>query len=140
VTVTSRSQGHGTIPARADCHQQLTNSLAQIIVDEGARTLVINGGLEHVHILLRLPAKTALSNLVGKAKSNSSRWLRRELLPDFHWQQGYSAFSVSQSQRDAVFRYIDEQEEHHRRPTFEDELTSLLKRSELDYDERYLWS
>ena len=114
--------------------------LAQVIVDEGGRTLIVNGGLEHVHILLRLPAKLALSSLIGKAKSNSSRWLRRGLLPGFSWQEGYAAFSVSQSQRDAVFRYVAAQEERHRRQDFEAELLSLLKRNELEYDERYLWS
>lgn len=124
----------------AAVRKRLHAYLAQVVLDEGGRTLIVNGGLDHVHILLRLPAKLALSRLIGMAKSNSSRWLRRELMPGFGWQEGYSAFSVSQSQRDVVFRYLAGQEERHRRQTFEDELVSLLKRNEIEYDERYLWS
>jgi REP element-mobilizing transposase RayT len=124
----------------AAVRKRLHAYLAQVILDEGGRALVVNGGLEHVHILLRLPAKVALSALIGRAKSNSSRWLRRDILPGFAWQEGYSAFSVSESQRDAVFRYLATQEERHRRQSYENELICLLKRNELEYDERYLWS
>jgi REP element-mobilizing transposase RayT len=124
----------------AAVRKRLHAYLAQVILDEGGRSLLVNGGLEHVHILLRLPPKVALSALIGKAKSNSSRWLRRDVLPGFGWQEGCSAFSVSESQRDAVFHYLATQEERHRRQSFENELICLLKRNELEYDERYLWS
>lgn len=120
--------------------KRLRAYLAQVVNDEGGKALVVNGGLEHIHLLIRLPVKLALSSLVGKMKSNSSGWLRRELISSFAWQEGYSAFSVSESKRDAVHRYIATQEDHHRHCAFEDELVSLLKRNELEYYERYLWS
>jgi hypothetical protein len=91
-------------------------------------------------MLLRLPARRPLADLVRDLKSNSSGWLRRELAPNFSWQRGYSAFSVSHSHLSAVYEYIRTQEDHHRRHTYEEELTSLLKRNELEYDDGYLWS
>ena len=124
----------------AAIRERLHAYLATVISDEGGRALIVDGGLEHVHILLRLHAKLALADLVRKMKSNSSKWLRGGISPQFAWQEGYSAFSVSESQRDAVFRYIASQEERHRQHSFEDELLLLLRRNELEYDERYLWS
>ena len=124
----------------AAIRERLHAYLAQVANNQGARTYLVNGGLEHVHLLLRLPARRPLSDLVRDLKSNSSGWLRRELSPNFSWQRGYSAFSVSYSNLGAVYEYIRDQEGHHRRHTYEEELTSLLKRNELEFDERYLWS
>ena len=75
-------------------------------------------------------------------KANSSRWTR-ETCPEkrhFGWQAGYAAFSVSHSKFSEVYAYIRDQEGHHGRHTYEDELLSLLKRNQVEYDERYLWS
>ena len=124
----------------AAIRERLHAYLAQVANNQGARAHLVNGGLEHVHLLLRLPAKCALSDLVRDLKSSSSGWLRRELSPNFAWQRGFSAFSVSHSNFSAVYDYIRTQEDHHRRHTFEEELVSLLKRNELEYDEKYLWS
>ena len=124
----------------AAIRERLHAYLAQVANNQGARTYLVNGGLEHVHLLLRLPARRPLSDLVRDLKSNSSGWLRRELSPNFSWQRGYSAFSVSHSNLSAVDEYIRNQEDHHRRHSYEEELTSLLKRNELEYDEGYLWS
>ena len=125
-----------TAAIREDLHAYL----AQVAANKGARVYVVNGGLEHVHMLLRVPARTAVADLIRDIKANSSSWLRRELSPHFAWQRGYSAFSVSHSQLSAVYQYIRNQEDHHRRHTFEAELISLLKRNEIEFDERYLWS
>ena len=89
---------------------------------------------------MRLPATVTLADQMRRIKGHSSKWLRNRRIPGFAWQQGYSAFSVSYSQYDTVYAYIESQEDHHRRRTFEDELVSLLKRHELEYEERYLWS
>ena len=124
----------------AAIRERLHAYLAHVANNQGARTYLVNGGLEHVHMLLRLPARRPLADLVRDLKSNSSGWLRRELAPNFSWQRGYSAFSVSHSHLSAVYEYIRTQEDHHRRHTYEEELTSLLKRNELEYDDRYLWS
>jgi REP element-mobilizing transposase RayT len=83
-----------------------------------------------------------VSEVVGKLKANSSRfvhekWPRRA---KFAWQQGYGAFSVSRSGVDDVVRYIANQEEHHRKRTFQEEYLEFLTRYEIEYDERYVWS
>lgn len=123
----------------AAVRKRLHAYLARIVNAEGGRAFTVNGGLEHVHVLLRLPARSALSDLMRRLKSRSSAWLRKELSPGFGWQRGYSAFSVSHSQLDAVYRYIETQEDHHRRRTFDEELVTLLKRNEIEFDETRLW-
>jgi putative transposase len=85
---------------------------------------------DHVHLLVRLRADLAVADAVRMLKSNSSRWLRDEpnRLRDFAWQRGYGAFSVSASQSAIVWRYIDQQEIHHRRLSLEGEMERLRLR------------
>ena len=90
--------------------------------------LAIGGTQNHIHLLVRLPSDVSVSQAVQKLKSNSSRWLRENGLW-FGWQEGYGAFSVSASNVDAVRHYIQNQAEHHRRRSFEDEFVALLDRS-----------
>jgi putative transposase len=90
--------------------------------------LAIGGTQNHVHLLVRLPSDVAVSQAVQKLKSNSSRWLR-ENGRWLGWQEGYGAFSVSASNVDAVRPYIQNQAEHHRRRSFEDEFVALLEKS-----------
>lgn len=81
----------------------------------------------------------SVAEAVGKIKANSSRWVH-ESFPDSHdfaWQTGYAAFTVSLSALDEVIRYVDNQEEHHRKTTFEEELAAFLKRHGIQYDPRY---
>lgn len=97
------------------------------------------GGMEdHLHLLFRLPATMALSNAVTLIKSNSSKWIR-ERGKGFAWQEGYGAFSVSSSNVDAVVRYIDNQEAHHRKVGFENEFVSLLKKHGITFDPKYVF-
>ena len=81
---------------------------------------------------------TALHVAVALLKANSSKWMN-EHRRRFSWQEGYGAFSVSASNLDAVVRYIDNQEKHHRKITFEDEFIGLLKRHKIDYDPKYVF-
>jgi REP element-mobilizing transposase RayT len=111
-----------------------------IIRELGGTALLINGASDHIHILALVPAAETLSSLVGKLKANSSGWVHREF-PDrraFAWQTGYAAFSVSHSQKKAVLDYIANQEEHHRKVSFKEELISFLKKHEVIYDERHV--
>ncbi len=112
-----------------------------IIRELGGTALLINGPADHVHLLLFLPAKTALSEIVGKVKANSSGWVHREFPNQwaFAWQGGFAAFSVSQSQKQSVLDYITAQEEHHSKVSFQEELVAFLKKHEVEYDEKYLW-
>src|SRR5436190_5816242 len=101
----------------------------------------IGGVQDHVHLLAFCPPKEALAELIGKIKSNSSGWVH-ETWPErgaFAWQRGYGAFTVSESNVEAVQAYIRNQEEHHRQMTFQEEFIALLKKYNVPYDERYLW-
>jgi REP element-mobilizing transposase RayT len=112
-----------------------------IVRELGAKALLINGPADHVHLLVLLPTKMSVAELVGKIKANSSGWIHREF-PNPHafaWQTGYAAFSVSHSQKQAVLDYIANQEEHHRKMSFKEELIALLKKHEIEYDERYVF-
>ena len=103
--------------------------------------LNVNGANDHAHALVRLPAALPVAKAVEIMKTNSSRWIHehRILHRTFAWQIGYAAFSVSESVVDDVSGYISNQREHHRKITFQEELIAFLKRSHIDYDERYLW-
>ena len=99
----------------------------------------IGGVADHVHILAGLRANRPLADIVREIKRCSSLWIHEELrLPCFAWQSGYSAFTVSANARDAVMRYIENQEEHHRTRSFRDELVAFLTRAGVEYDPRYL--
>jgi putative transposase len=100
------------------------------------------GGVEdHVHILCRLGRSISIADLVKELKRESSKWLKTKSasLADFHWQNGYGAFSVSPSHVDPLRTYIENQEKHHQRESFQDELRRLLKMYGLEWDERYVW-
>jgi hypothetical protein len=103
--------------------------------------LSIGGTADHVHLLTKQPATISMSDLMRTLKTNSSRWVH-ETWPSessFAWQTGYGAFSVSQSNADAVREYIANQEAHHRTISFQEEFVRFLKRHGIEYDERYIW-
>jgi putative transposase len=81
-----------------------------------------------------------VSDLIRETKKESSSWIKAELsIPDFHWQAGYGAFSISPSHVPALTTYIETQEDHHRKVTFKDEFRKLCKKYGLEIDERYVW-
>jgi len=103
--------------------------------------LLIGGVEDHVHALFTLSKNHALKKIVEEVKKGSSKWMKMEgpRIGDFYWQAGYGAFSVSQSNVESVSRYIQSQEEHHHKITFQDELRELFKRNGVEFDERYVW-
>ncbi|MBN2309900.1 MAG: IS200/IS605 family transposase [Candidatus Hydrogenedentes bacterium] len=107
----------------------------------GSHALRVGGTDDHVHIACVLPRTLTVSDLVEGIKVSSSRWMKTgdAACDDFAWQAGYGAFSLGQSQLKALVRYVDNQEEHHRKLTFKEEFLQLLRRYGLDHDERYLW-
>src|SRR5262249_3586766 len=104
-------------------------------------SLKIGGGEKQEHNACRPGQTMDRTTLVKKLKQGSSIWGEEEFssLPEFHWQKGYGAFSISPSHLPALKRYIENQEEHHRRESFQDEFRRLLKKYEIEYDERYVW-
>lgn len=104
----------------------------------GAKPLLINGTTDHVHLCFNLRPDTKLTDFMRDLKANSSKWLH-EHGHRCSWQTGYSAFTVSTSLLPQVIRYIRNQEKHHRKMTFQQELVLLLERHHITYDSRYIW-
>ena len=105
----------------------------------GGHIEVVGGVADHVHLLFEFRATHPLADFVRELKKMSSKWIHEEIpLKAFAWQEGYAAFTVSASARVRVRRYIENQEEHHRKCSFRDELRTMLRRSGVNFDERYL--
>ena len=137
----SPAQTPAAAPPAASSSSALGGATYEIIRQLDGAALFINGVADHVHILASLPATAAPSEFVGKLKANSSKWMH-ENFPEqraFAWQLGYSAFSVSVSQKQGVLDYIAGQEEHHRKVSFQEELIWFLKKHEIEYDERHVF-
>ncbi len=104
-------------------------------------SLCIDGTADHVHVLFSLARVITIADLVEEAKTESSKWIKtkgREFR-NFHWQKGYGAFSIGQSNVASLKRYIRGQKQHHQRVSFQDEYRKFLKAYAIDYDERYVW-
>jgi putative transposase len=104
-------------------------------------SLTIDGTEDHIHILFSLSRVVNIAELVEEVKTESSKWIKTKGpgFRNFHWQKGYGAFSIGQSQVVAVKRYIARQKIHHRRVTFQDEYRRFLKSYGIEWDERYVW-
>ena len=113
----------------------LHNYLDGIAKGEGFSLIAASGMTDHVHLLFLLPASFTLARAVQKLKGGSSRWMGAR----FSWQEGYGAFSVSPSQVAVVKKYIQNQAEHHRKRSFEEEFLTLLKHCGIDYDPQYVF-
>ncbi len=100
--------------------------------------LKIGGMEDHVHVLLALPGTMTSAHAIQTLKANTSRWLR-ERVPDFEWQEGYGVFSVSASLAPTVKRYIEQQAEHHKTRTFEEEFVVLLNKCGVPYDPKFVF-
>jgi REP element-mobilizing transposase RayT len=101
----------------------------------------VGGVADHVHLAVRLSRTLSVADLVKEIKTASSKWVKTQdaALHDFAWQHGYGVFSVGMSQKEPLLHYIDNQEEHHRTRTFQDEYRTFLTKYGIDYDERYVW-
>ena len=125
-----------------ELRQELFAYMATILrnnVDSPA--ILINGVEDHVHVLGLLSRKFAIMDVVQEAKTETSKWLKKQspALTTFAWQAGYGIFSVSESNIPAVKSYIENQEDHHRCVSFQDEFRVLCKRHGIEWDERFVW-
>ena len=121
--------------------QKLFAYQAGIFQEWESPAIVIGGEVDHVHALFVLSKNHALRKVIEEVKKGSSKWIKTQerMFAAFHWQNGYGAFSVSQSQVAQARRYIEQQSDHHRTRTFQDELRLLLRRYGIECDERYVW-
>ena len=104
--------------------------------------VIMNGTDNHVHVLCIMSKNISLSHLLEEIKTNSSRWIKT-LGPhyrEFAWQGGYAGYSVSHSRVEAVRIYIENQKEHHKMQTFQDEYIQFLKENDVEYNDDYLWT
>jgi REP element-mobilizing transposase RayT len=125
----------------SDIADRLYPYLAGVVRAEKGTLHDVGGVQDHVHIYLRWRPDGSVSDLMRTLKARSSRWLHIEFpsLRDFAWQEGYSAFSVSKSQEQAVKRYIAGQAEHHEKQDFKSELLQLLRAHSVEYDEKQVF-
>lgn len=103
--------------------------------------VIVGGCKDHIHILCILSGKMALMKLIEEVKSYSSRWIKTKgsFYKYFYWQKGYGAFSVNPSDIETVKDYIMNQEKHHESRSFQKEFLVFLEKSNIEYDERFLW-
>jgi len=120
-------------PLRERMHAYLGGCVRTI----GGTPLEIGGVSDHVHLLVGLKPTHCVSDVLRTIKKASSEWIRHKIAT-FHWQDGYSAFTVGRKGVENLRRYIATQAEHHQTKTFEEEYRELLKAHGIEFDERYL--
>jgi putative transposase len=113
--------------------------LGSLINETKCKTIIVNGVEDHVHCFLGLRPVVSVSELMKTVKAKSSKFINDHDLTGerFEWQEGYGVFSYSQSHVDRVYKYIQNQEEHHQKQTFKDEYCGLLRKFKIEYDEQY---
>lgn len=122
-----------------ELHTEFTRYITPILHENKVRFIAEGGMPDHVHLLIDLGREVTIATILREIKAKSSAWLKKKLMHDFSWQSGYGYFSVSPSQLQQVVRYIQNQEEHHRRKTFEEEYEEILKMGRVEYDPKSLW-
>lgn len=115
--------------------------VARVLMTHDCYALEVGGCSDHVHALFSLSRNHSIAQIVKEIKRTSSAWIKtlERRYAKFHWQNGYGAFSVSQSHVAQVRNYILKQEEHHRQKSFQEEFRAFLKKYQIEYDERYVW-
>ena len=122
-------------------NERLNAYFGGMIRNMKAKLHIVNSTADHIHLAAGLHPDTSLSSFIRTIKTNSSKWIHDtfESLDKFSWQEGYSAFSVSYSGIDKVIQYIATQQEHHKKLSFEEELTLRLQKHNIEYDPRYVF-
>jgi len=120
---------------------ELFRYLGGVCNEYESNPVIVGGTNNHVHLLINLSRKVALMILIEKLKSHSSKWIKTkgDEFKNFYWQRGYGCFSVNPKQLEVVKEYIQNQEQHHLKLTFEEEYRRFLKEYDLDYDERFVF-
>ena len=124
-----------------DTRPKLHAYLATVARNADCEAYRVGGVADHVHLAIRLSRTITIAKLVETLKTASSKWLKTDSpdLATFSWQRGYGCFSVGPSDLEALKAYIDNQDEHHKTRTFQDEFRMFLKKYGMEYDEAYVW-
>ena len=122
--------------------EDLYSYIGGIMRNKKARLIAAGGMYDHIHLYASMPSTISVADFVNAVKSNSSKWIHESFsrLRHFAWQEGYGAFSVSKSEEPKIIRYLSNQEEHHKKRTFKEELIALLDKHGIEYDKRFLWN
>ena len=124
-----------------ECKSEIFSTIGNFINQTGCKTIIVNGFEDHVHCLLALKPTISVSDLMKSIKGKSSRYINENKLTKdkFEWQEGYGVFSYSKSQIDAVYKYIANQQQHHKKQNFNDEYLDFLNKFKVDYDEKFIF-
>jgi putative transposase len=115
--------------------------IGNLINEAKCKTIIVNGVEDHVHCFVGLRPAVSVSELMKRVKAKSSKYINDHSLTParFEWQEGYGVFSYAQSQVDRVYKYILNQEKHHKKQTFRNEYLEFLKKFKIEYDEQYIF-
>lgn len=124
-----------------DLESELYAYIASICKSFKSQAIKIGGTSNHIHILCILARTISVSTLIEKIKTGSSKWIKIKSneLKSFSWQSGYGVFSIGTSQIQVVKIYIENQKNHHKKLSFEEELRDLFQKYQIEFDERYVW-
>jgi len=124
-----------------EIEQELYKYIASIFRNHDSPSLIINGSVDHVHIILSLSRTITIAKLIEEVKRSSSKWIKSKGMryKKFYWQTGYAALGVGHYQIENLKKYIRNQKDHHRRKTFKEEYIEFLEKYSIEYDERYIW-
>lgn len=127
---------------REQIQQNVFGVIGNLINETGCKTIIVNGVEDHVHCFIGLKPVVSISELMKTVKAKTSKYINDNSLTSrrFEWQEGYGVFSYSHSQVDAVYKYIQNQQEHHKKQTFREEYLEFLKRFNVPYDERFIFA
>jgi putative transposase len=125
----------------SDRAEEIRKYMTGIVTNLGSKLIAINNMPDHFHLLIGLKPDISISDTIGKVKSGSSGFINKQRLiaGRFEWQEGFGAFSYSRSQLDTVIAYIGNQQEHHRKKTFQEEYHALLEEFGIEFDVRYIF-
>lgn len=139
VVIVVKGRGNLITPRFRD---DLYKYISGIIANKNQKLLAIGGMPDHLHLFISMSPDIKLSDLFRDIKASSSKWINenRFVKGKFNWQVGYAAFSYAKSQKDVVIKYIHNQDKHHSKKSFREEYIDMLKRYEVNYDEKYLFN
>jgi REP element-mobilizing transposase RayT len=115
--------------------------IGNLVNETGCKTIIVNGVEDHIHCFVGLRPVVSVSELMKTVKAKSSKYINDHKLTNerFEWQEGYGVFSYRQRDLDQIYKYVQNQEEHHQKQSFRDEYLDLLKEFEIGYDEQYIF-